>query len=58
LGKGLPYDIAFIAITGLVLVLINEFGSFREGTALYIYIPMVLAYFIGKQVNHRTGNRG
>lgn len=55
--EGLPYDIAFMVLTGIVLVLINEFGSLPEGTTLYIYIPMVLAYFIGKQVNQHTGKR-
>lgn len=52
--KGLLYDLAFIAITGIVLVLLNEFTEMADRFAIYLYIPMLLAYFIGKEVGKRV----
>lgn len=51
--KRLKYDLVFIVTTGILLVLLNEFADVADGLALYLYLPIILAFFVGKEVGKR-----
>lgn len=48
--KNIPfYDILFIIVTGIILVLINEFGN-PVFFSRYAGIIVMIAYFVGKYI--------
>lgn len=47
MGKTVIFDIVFMVLLAIVLILIHEFGI-SEIPIKFLYIPLLVTYFIGR----------
>ena len=55
-AKKIVFDLIFIVITAVVLIVLNGYGIIEKYSA-YLLIPLMIAYFLGKFVERKTGTK-
>ena len=51
--KKIVFDLIFIVVSGIFLIVLNEFGLIEKYVGFFL-LPILIAYFLGQLVERKT----